>query len=113
MKKRIKKLWIEALRSGQYKQGDGQLRDDDDKFCCLGVLCNLHAQAHPWDARQEHDPTSYLSEDSFPSATVLRWAGLTMNNPSIQYKNEETDLATVNDNGASFKRIARLIEAQL
>ena len=40
MKKRIKKLWTEALRWGGYEQGAGVLRRDDS-FCCLGVLCDL------------------------------------------------------------------------
>lgn len=32
--------WIEALRSGRYKQGMHVLRDGD-KFCCLGVAADL------------------------------------------------------------------------
>jgi hypothetical protein len=35
--------WIDALRSGDYKQGFGWLMTKDpvkgDKFCCLGVAC--------------------------------------------------------------------------
>lgn len=34
----IKKKWIEALRSGKYKQGIGFL-NNNGKYCCLGVLC--------------------------------------------------------------------------
>ena len=35
--------WIEALRSGKYEQAKGILRDVDDnnKFCCLGVACEI------------------------------------------------------------------------
>lgn len=33
--------WVAALRSGKYQQGLGCLRSLDDKFCCLGVLCDL------------------------------------------------------------------------
>lgn len=32
--------WINALRSGNYKQGREQL-NYEDKFCCLGVACDL------------------------------------------------------------------------
>lgn len=39
----IKAKWIEALRSGTYRQGRGKLRSIDDEFCCLGVLCDLVA----------------------------------------------------------------------
>ncbi len=37
----IKAKWVEALRSGEYKQGIGLLRDCDGGFCCLGVLCHV------------------------------------------------------------------------
>lgn len=38
--------WIEALRSGKYKQGKSRLRtdgNDDSKpeFCCIGVACEI------------------------------------------------------------------------
>ena len=33
--------WVAALRSGKYKQGRNYLRSKDNKFCCLGVLCEL------------------------------------------------------------------------
>ena len=33
----IKKRWLEALRSGKYKQAQGKLHDGK-RFCCLGVL---------------------------------------------------------------------------
>lgn len=43
------KKWVEALRSGNYKQGKGALRvtqgrelsPSEDRFCCLGVACDL------------------------------------------------------------------------
>lgn len=43
----IKKKWVEALRSGRYKQGSGRLvtvrglGSEEDHFCCLGVLCEI------------------------------------------------------------------------
>jgi hypothetical protein len=41
MDKELKTKWVSALRSGEYKQGMDTLRDKDDNFCCLGVLCDL------------------------------------------------------------------------
>jgi hypothetical protein len=38
--KELKEAWIKALRSGEYKQGKRWLKKDD-KFCCLGVLCDV------------------------------------------------------------------------
>lgn len=48
MKKEVAKAWVEALRSGKYKQGKGWLRQEEPgvepTFCCLGVLCDLSGQ---------------------------------------------------------------------
>jgi hypothetical protein len=38
MDKELKAKWVEALRSGKYKQGHGQLLAEDGAMCCLGVL---------------------------------------------------------------------------
>lgn len=40
MNQEIKKQWVEALRSGNYKQDKGHLRTKFG-FCCLGVLCDI------------------------------------------------------------------------
>ena len=37
--------WIDALRSGKYKQGRARLRSTQpggDAYCCLGVFCDIH-----------------------------------------------------------------------
>ena len=36
------KKWVAALRSGEYKQGQYNLRSDQDHFYCLGVACDLY-----------------------------------------------------------------------
>lgn len=36
-------LWLNALRSGQYQQGFGRLKEGNN-FCCLGVVCDLAAK---------------------------------------------------------------------
>lgn len=43
MRPDVKAKWITALRSGEYRQGRGSLREHD-AYCCLGVLCDLHAK---------------------------------------------------------------------
>ena len=43
----VKRRWIEALRSGQYRQGAGYLRATDGTWCCLGVLCAVVGYAVP------------------------------------------------------------------
>ncbi len=41
MDAQLKAKWVEALRSGEFKQGHYELKneDDDTRYCCLGVLC--------------------------------------------------------------------------
>lgn len=36
-----RRLWVEALRSGEYEQGRTWLREND-RYCCLGVACELY-----------------------------------------------------------------------
>ena len=33
--------WIEALLSNNYPQGNGCLRNHENKYCCLGVFCDI------------------------------------------------------------------------
>ena len=113
MNERIKKLWLEALRSGEYKQTKNYLRTGDG-FCCLGVLCDLHSRetGHDWD---EVDG-SYLYNIDDDSQTlpddVKLWAGLNENNPQPQLADD--NLATLNDQKEmTFGEIASLIEAGL
>ena len=44
MKTELVKKWTTALESGEYEQGIGKLRSPDDKYCCLGVLCDIMEQ---------------------------------------------------------------------
>ena len=44
MNQEYKNLWVKALRSKKYEQGIGHLHNSEsgkDKFCCLGVLCEV------------------------------------------------------------------------
>lgn len=86
--------WVAALRSGDWKQGMGRLKNGD-KYCCLGVLHEVSGGEwrHDLGGRvvpcyQAHE-SSYILPDS-----VLR--------PGVQ-----TDLAKMNDTmGLSFEEIA-------
>lgn len=93
MKASIKKIWLKALRSGDYKQGKGWLKQATDSktysYCCLGVL----KDAVPGLRRATRE------EVLAPSA--LKKVGLT--------QAEQTKLADMNDAGKSFKTIAAYI----
>ena len=119
MKSEIKKQWVEALRSGRYWQGNTLLRHRRH-FCCLGVLCDLAVKARLDVTVEKHgDEFLYDGEVFELPMSVSQWAGLDDQSPDIgafdldsgQYKT--TSLARINDNGATFKQIADLIEEQL
>lgn len=38
----VKAKWVAALRSGDYKQGEGALKDIEGCNCCLGVLAEIN-----------------------------------------------------------------------
>jgi hypothetical protein len=64
--------WIAALKSGQYLQGIGKLRSVYDKYCCLGVLCDvLHQtqQVGEWEQNSTRDISDGVSWYlTFPSS---------------------------------------------
>lgn len=76
MNKEVKRAWVASLRSGYYRQGYLCLRNDDDAFCCLGVLCNVHARNNPEFAKTQTNPEDYDNHSGMPSPMVLAWAGL-------------------------------------
>lgn len=101
MNEEIKTRWVSALQSGEYKQGTGLLHRDD-KFCCLGVLCDLHAKetGNLWEG-SEHS-SHYLYALVIPPGEVMEWAGLE--------SDAANNLTQMNDTGTSFEQIARVIE---
>jgi hypothetical protein len=119
MNAQVKAKWLEALRSGEYKQGTRRLYIGE-RYCCLGVLCDLHAQekGKSWDLTPEGTPRSegraggrfYLGECEVLPLPVTNWAGLTSTNP-ILYGIKS--LSEYNDEGESFNKIADLIEQNL
>lgn len=114
MNPKIKAKWVAALRSNEYKQGTRQLRTAGNSFCCLGVLCNLHAQAHPEIAARQARPGAYMGRSGIAPVAVRDWAGLlNCAGDSVHINGVLKELASHNDNGATFAQIAYAIEAQL
>jgi len=104
MNEDIKFLWIEALTSGKYSQGRGCLRDPYEKFCCLGLLCDLHAKSNPGNVWENG---RYLQSSQFLPPEVSEWANLT--SVTGRYGDKAATLADDNDNGRSFREIAEII----
>lgn len=127
----IKAQWVNALRSGDYEQGRGWL-NNNGKFCCLGVLCDLAEKAGvvrsgPLEVEGAMDPAplAYFTSDTLinlndrmmlPRA-VVQWAEMSVTDPD-RITNPDTGeadtLINLNDElGYDFERIAQVIEWQL
>lgn len=94
MDREIKKLWVEALRSGHFKQAKGRLVDDG-AYCCLGVLCVVQGATDLYAEFEGGVTRCYVGERF--SAGLAR--------------DEQNTLGGKNDGGWSFSRIADYIEA--
>lgn len=123
MNPEVKKLWVKALRSGKYKQGTGVLHRTDDRFCCLGVLCEVAIkQGVQLSTKIDEDLGFYYYDDAdavLPEK-VQKWAELEVANPDVyirqppySFGNVLTSLAELNDDRFSFEEIAKVIEDQL
>lgn len=103
------KLWLAALRSGKYKQTKGQLKDSKG-HCCLGVASEL--------AVQQGIVKKFRHSDTGLMPKVKKWLGLTDQYGlfDVTVVNDDGEyfdsLAVLNDTGASFKKIAQIIERQ-
>lgn len=107
MNPEIKARWVAALRSGEYQQTRKNLRDENG-FCCLGVLCDLHARetGTGWDKGLEGDYI-YNGTSTFLPYVVAYWAGLENAHPVTA---GGVSLADLNDTGHDFNFIADVIE---
>jgi hypothetical protein len=102
MDKEIKQKWVEALRSGKYKQGEGALKRGN-KYCCLGVLCSITSSKN-W---RDHESLPSHLEEKFGLYST-----------TVKYRGESTFLEVLNDGdfttpSLTFPEIADIIEAQL
>lgn len=99
MNKEIKEKWLEALRSGEYKQGREHLRDESNQFCCLGVLCDIV------------DPKGWTDAFSFRGSSG---EPRTEDCEELEITEFVTDLVNMNDaDEESFAQIADWIEVNL
>lgn len=114
MKRSIARKWAAALDSGEYGQTTGTLRKNG-KFCCLGVLCNMHAQAHPEIAKTQRRAKEYLGCEALPPHEVTEWSGMASDDGRLSSSVEingkfYNDLADLNDNAKlTFPEIAKVI----
>jgi hypothetical protein len=118
MNPEVKAQWVEALRSGEYEQARGRLRNGDG-YCCLGVLTDRGVKA---GVCSEH--ADKLDEGVFRYGfhrsmgvlpdEIMDWAGLDSCSPVVTYQNVKHSLDELNDTyRLPFTEIADLIDASL
>lgn len=101
----IKKL-ISALRSGEYKQGQRCLRDGD-KFCCLGVACDIYSKENKVEWSGIDGGFFFLDSRNYLPEEVRDYFGFIEDN---SYVGEGRHLANLNDAGGTFAKIADILE---
>ena len=99
----LRKKWISALRSGEYTQGKGCLRQaGPTAFCCLGVLSDIVDNTRWKFDEEQGDKYKYgRSSVGMPPQEIADAVGMT--------DLEINHLASKNDRGVPFSAIADLI----
>lgn len=92
----LKARWVEALRSGEYKQGKLDF-ERNGRFCCLGVLCKIAGKPTNIDGQSNW---GFIYEAFGPGE---------IDDP----EGRRWPLIRMNDGGRSFAEIADYIEAHL
>lgn len=113
------KLWIDALRSGKYKQGKGYLNKENKEFCCLGVACEnaiengLDLKKHLMRAFIEpnYPIVAFYGED-LANGTLPKEMCEWLNIEPFGLFRDKTNLVRMNDDGKTFNEIADAIESK-
>jgi hypothetical protein len=118
MDKHVAERWVQALRSGQYQQGQHELHPDTNSYCCLGVLCDLYrveqgkGEWRKGPMRGENNIFTVDDEEGYESSvlpeSVKDWAG--MHSSVGEIVGTVDALAALNDEGMEFPQLADLIE---
>ena len=123
MNQRVKKLWVDALRSGEYRQDQWVLRrriQSDRPVCCaMGVLCEIAVNAGVVERHCPEDRSVVEygrdRESKVLPDEVIDWAGLTGEEVFLEIEDDTyASISNLNDNCQwSFEQIATKIEEQL
>jgi len=102
--------WLEALESGEYKQGKNTLVNSRDGYCCLGVLCKV-AELNGIIKADEYVGMYALPKFMCKKVNMDTDGDFQI---AVPYKgNDYATLAQMNDSGIRFKTIAKVIREQL
>lgn len=117
-----KRKWVDALRSGEYKQGREVLKSGDE-FCCLGVLADLCARegavdGHWTEGDMWKDQNVDYEECQLLPRSVQQATGIAIEAPTVESRSLRVSITLLNDGDHiiprhSFEEIADIIEEQL
>lgn len=113
MDTRIAAKWVDALRSEKYQQGTGclkQTKNQQDKFCCLGVLIDIAIKDGLNITVVSGPRTRFNSFADYLPSEVQKWANMKTPSGSFTKDNLTNTLAYLNDAGKTFNEIATIIE---
>lgn len=112
-KQRIE-AWLEDLESGKYKQGRGQLQEGNS-YCCLGVACKTYQRLTKSKKKLHFNNSGRLMGSNLSEQQVVfDYFGFNQEEGELVLNDgSEAYLAEMNDNGRSFKQIAKTIRSQL
>lgn len=113
----------DALDSGKYAQGDAALRTKNDKFCCLGVACDISGLGqwvlsgtsslnYKYEVVGDNDFSAQGTALLTPA--MCRWLG-TSNEGRFTYPGSEDvqTLTNINDSGKfTFSQIADILRCE-
>jgi len=133
LKPEVKKLWTDALVSGEFEQGQGRLCNEVEgvrSFCCYGVLCELYRRAtgdgewkvdHSKVVTFRSNPEAEYGMIGLPPEVVIGWAfdapniSMVVHNAVVEIDGIVARLHNHNDanNKKSFAELSAAIKEQL
>ena len=109
MEAKLKTDWVAALRSRKYKQGRFFLKNFDDEYCCLGVLCDI-IDSSKWETTKEKNP-AWTSSNGEKLRTSFNNKDL--EKIGLTEKEQDMLISLNDDNEFSFSLIADYIEENI
>ena len=104
---KVRSKWTNALRSGEFDQAKGVLRNPSTGgMCCIGVLCHIYGESD-----KELDNNKRLPNSTeFNIDIIPKSCDILSVRESLVESSPWAILARMNDSGHSFNAIADYIE---
>lgn len=123
MNRDLRNRWVEALRSGTYKQGKHRLKRVgqfplDRNYCCLGVLCEvagLEFEEDPYESLFNSKRSEYffLKEEAGEARCSSFLPDAFRKEIGIGYLDQEKLVRMNDEENCSFEDIANWVEENL